>query len=59
MNTDLKEHYDYAEQMRRDYYSGALDKHVKPEELEKQREEERRKRNWRLLRRKCVSEEQT
>ena len=37
LDAALEEHYAYAEQMRREYYSGALDKYVKPEELEKQR----------------------
>ena len=37
LDAALEEQHAYEEQMRREYYSGALDKYVKPEELEKQR----------------------
>ena len=37
LEDSVKEAKAYEEQMRRDYYSGALDKYVKPEELEEQR----------------------
>ena len=37
LDAALEDQRAYEEQMRREYYSGALDKYVKPEELEKQR----------------------